>query len=124
MRMGIIVGSLLVAACATPGARQSTASLMGGTSWQFTEPDVGLMTSTFEDGGRFRAEHDGKTMETGRWNVVGDKLCEDDDATADHNLVCFTLAQRLPAIGSSMTVTSDKGDSFDVTRVAYATSEQ
>lgn len=119
MRIGIILGSLLVAACATPAARQSTASLMGGTSWQFMEPNVGSMTTSFDADGRFRAAHDGKVMETGRWTVVGDKLCEDSDATADHNLLCFTLAPQLPAIGSSMTVTSDKGESLVVTRVAY-----
>lgn len=119
MRIGIILGSLLVAACATPGTLQSTASRMGGTSWQFMEPNVGLMTSSFDADGRFRAAHDGKVVETGRWTIVGDKLCEDDDATADHSLVCFTLAPQLPAIGSAMTVTSDKGESLVVTRVTY-----
>lgn len=119
MRIGIVLGSLLVAACATPGTVQGTASLMGGTSWQFTEPNVGLMTSSFDADGRFRAVHDGKVVEAGRWTVVRDKLCEDNDATADHSLVCFTLAPQMPAIGSAMTVTSDKGESLVVTRVAY-----
>lgn len=122
MRLGILFTSVLLGACATqvaivPGA---TATVMGGTSWQFTEPGVGLIRSTFDANGRFRAEHDGKVIETGKWTAVNGKLCEDDDATPDATLTCYSLGPVMPAIGGSMPVTSDKGQSFVVTRVAYA----
>ena len=132
MRQSYIVPLLLLSACSvqkTPneaapannaiasGAPADTASQRASTSWTFTDPKVGLMTSSFDANGRFRAEHEGKVLEKGSWTIKGGKLCEDDDAT--HKVACYTMAATMPAVGQSMKVTADTGQSLDVTRVDY-----
>lgn len=132
MRQSFLVPLLLLSACSvqkTPNeaataddataaaAPADTASQMASTSWTFTDPKVGLMTSSFDPNGRFRAEHDGKVLEQGSWAIKDGKLCEDDDAT--HTVACYTMAATMPAVGQSMKVIGDNGQSLDVTRVAY-----
>lgn len=133
MRQSFLVPLLLLSACsvqkvpneASPdsngaqatGPAADPALQMASTSWQFTDPKVGMMTSSFDPNGRFRAEHEGNLVEQGSWATKQGKLCEDDDAT--HKIACYTLAATLPAIGRSMKVSTDNGQRLDVTRVAY-----
>lgn len=132
MRHSYLVPLLLLSACSvqkTPNEAAptdnataaavptDTTSQMASTSWSFTEPKVGLITSSFDPNGRFRAEHDGKILEQGTWTIKDGKLCEDPDET--HKVACYAMAATMPAVGQSMKVSGDNGQSLDVTRVTY-----
>ena len=94
----------------------STAQSLNGTSWQFTMDDKQIIESIDDSGNYIADTAAGEHYDHGSYTMKDGKACFTSAMNEDGE-VCWTGPDA--GIGDTVTVTNDKGETLDVTRVDY-----
>lgn len=94
----------------------STAQSLNGTSWQFTMDDKQIIESIDDSGNYIADTAAGEHYDHGSYALKDGKACFT-SAMTDDGEMCWTGPEA--AVGDTVTVTNDKGETLDVTRVDY-----
>lgn len=103
------------AATATP-ASLSTAQSLNQTSWEFEAEGKRQFESIDENGKYITQTPEGEHLDHGRYVLKDGKACFTSEM-GDGEENCFTGPP--VAVGETVTVTNDKGETLDVTRAEY-----